>query len=180
MCGRRHPTCLHEERERKPGEATTKGSASTHGQATQVIPKVNSLAAIREASATSSIVPVFLSSVKEPEKEILTYALLDTQSDSSFVLEDLVRELKVDAQPQQLKLSTMTAVDTVITSQSVSGLKVRSFHNANHVCYGKHIHVTLFLLISLVYQLHLQLCSGLILNILQRSCHLFKTAMWDC
>ncbi|KAK0152254.1 hypothetical protein N1851_006383 [Merluccius polli] len=117
VCGRRHPTCLHDdERGRKSGEVTMK-SSSTEGQVTQ-IHKVNSHAVIREASATSSIVPVYLSSVNEPEKEILTYALLDTQSDSTFVLEDLARELNVATQPLH---------------QSVVGLQVRSFHNDNHI-----------------------------------------------
>lgn len=36
-------------------------------------------------------------------------------------------------QPLQLKLSTMTAIDTVIPSQSVCGLCVRSFHYENHL-----------------------------------------------
>lgn len=32
VCGRRHPTCLHDERVKKPGEATMKGSTSTEGK----------------------------------------------------------------------------------------------------------------------------------------------------
>lgn len=132
VCGRRHPTCLHDER-LKTNNATLKGSTPDGGQTSQEVHKVNSHTVIREASATSSIVPVYLSSVNEPEKEILTYALLDTQSDSTFVLEDLAKELNVATQPLQLKLSTMTAVDTVIPSQSVVGLQVRSFHNHNHI-----------------------------------------------
>lgn len=69
-------------------------------------------------SATSSIVPVLVSSTTEPKKEILTYALPDTQSDSTFILEDLAAELNVNTQSVQLKLSTMTAVNTVITSKT--------------------------------------------------------------
>ena len=37
---------------------------------------------------SSMIVPVWVSHEKTPEKEILTYALLDTQSDTSFILDD--------------------------------------------------------------------------------------------
>lgn len=134
VCSRRHPTCLHEEREKRSGE-TKRSSTSDfrEGQENQQVRKVLSHVVTQNTSATSSIVPVFLSSMKEPQKEILTYALLDTQSDSSFVLEDLVRELDVVSQPLQLKLSTMTAVDTVIASQSVCGLLVRSFHSENHI-----------------------------------------------
>lgn len=84
-------------------------------------------------SATSSFVPVFVSSTTEPQKEILTYALLDTQSDSSFILEDLASELNVNMQSVQLKLSTMTAVNSVIASKTVSGLQVRGLNTNAHV-----------------------------------------------
>ncbi|CAH2253162.1 Hypothetical predicted protein, partial [Pelobates cultripes] len=53
----------------------------------------------------------------EPQREILPYALLDTQSDSTFILADLVSQLNVSTQQLQLKLSTMTAVVTIISSQ---------------------------------------------------------------
>lgn len=59
--------------------------------------------ALTHVSATSSIVPVLVSSTTEPQKEILTYALLDTQSDSTFVLEELALKLNVSMQPVQLK-----------------------------------------------------------------------------
>lgn len=62
-----------------------KYSTPIEGQVTPEVPKVNSHALIHAASDTSSIVPVFLSSEKEPKKEILTYALLDTQSYSTAV-----------------------------------------------------------------------------------------------
>lgn len=79
---------------------------------------------MQHTSATSSIVPVLVSSKSEPQREVLTYALLDTQSDSTFILEDIVTELNVDTQSVQLKLSTMTAVDAVIASEIVNGLQI--------------------------------------------------------
>ena len=68
-------------------------------------------------------------------REVLTYALLDTQSDSTFILEDLLQDLDVDSQPVKLKLSTMTAVDTILASTSICGLRVRGLNS------DKHIHV---------------------------------------
>lgn len=59
-----------------------------------------------------------MSSPAKHEKEILTYALLDTQSNSNFNLGDLVNEINVDT--QSVQLNTMTAVDTVITLWSTS------------------------------------------------------------
>ncbi|KAJ8388711.1 hypothetical protein AAFF_G00131200 [Aldrovandia affinis] len=131
-CNRRHPTCLHEERDKRPVEAPEKHSTPTDNSASQEI-KVTSHTVMQRASATSSIVPVLMSSAEEPQREVLTYALLDTQSDSTFILEDLLEELNVDTQPVQLKLSTMTAIDTVIASKSVSGLQVRGLHSEKQI-----------------------------------------------
>lgn len=105
----------------------------TRRQTFQKVHEVLSCALFHKASATSSIVPVFVSSDKEPQREIFTYALLDTESDSSFVLEGLVKELNVTTQPLQLKLSTMTALNTIISSQNVYGLQVRSFYQGKCV-----------------------------------------------
>ncbi|CAI5683011.1 unnamed protein product [Oreochromis niloticus] len=129
ICERRHPTCLHENRKQNPVEAVTNSSAPTEEPASQETHKVMSHTSTQRISATSSIVPVFVSSVQEPHREILTYALLDTQSDSTFVLDDILDKLNVDVQPVKLKLSTTTAIDTVISSKSVHGLQVRGLHS---------------------------------------------------
>lgn len=131
-CNRRHPTCLHEERDKRPVEAPKKQSTSTDDNASQEI-RVTSNAVMQRTFGTSSIVPVFMSSTEEPQREVLTYALLDTQSDSTFILEDLLEELNVDTEPVQLKLSTMTAVDTVIASKSVCSLQVRGLHSEKQI-----------------------------------------------
>ncbi|XP_057700916.1 uncharacterized protein LOC130921262 [Corythoichthys intestinalis] len=132
-CGQRHPTCMHEAKERRMETRMTRTPGSVEGGTDQEVHTAMSHALVHRASATSSIVPVFLSSEKEPQKEILTYALLDTQSDSTFVLESLVKELDVTTRPLQLRLSTMTALDTLISSQGVSGLRVRSYHHKNYL-----------------------------------------------
>lgn len=132
-CGRRHPTCLHTERVNEPKERKTEDSKSPDEGANKEVHNVMTHVLTRKPSSTSSIVPVFVSVASEPEKEILTYALLDTQSDSSFILEDLALELNVDAQPVQLKLSTMTSVDTVVASKLANNLQVRGFDSETRV-----------------------------------------------
>ncbi|XP_038140499.1 uncharacterized protein LOC119792268 [Cyprinodon tularosa] len=82
-CRRHHPTCLHLERVRSQ-DAAQQCSISSE-ETPQVSRSVLSHALTRNISATSSIVPVFLSSVKDPGKEILTYALLDTQNSELFL-----------------------------------------------------------------------------------------------
>ena len=65
------------------------------------------------------IVPVWLSSSKRPDAEVLVYAILDTQSD----------ELDADKQPTKLRLSTITSQESVVDSQGVSGLQVRGYNS---------------------------------------------------
>ncbi|XP_049419820.1 uncharacterized protein LOC125880984 [Epinephelus fuscoguttatus] len=130
-CGGRHPTCLHRENVIRPAEMTS--NAATGDQINNEVHKVMSHALTQHASATSSIVPVLVSSTTDPQREILTYALLDTQSDSTFMLEDLAVELNVNTEPVQLKLSTMTAVNTVIASKTASGLQVRGLNSEAHI-----------------------------------------------
>nr|XP_043906906.1 uncharacterized protein LOC122785246 [Solea senegalensis] len=132
-CGRRHPTCLHIEREKAPAEMSDGDPVVRKDHARKEIHKVMAHAITQHASATSSIVPVLVSSATVPQKEILTYALLDTQSDSTFILEDLASELNVDTQSVQLKLSTMTAVNTVIASKTAFGLQVRGLNSDTYV-----------------------------------------------
>ncbi|GAA6067476.1 uncharacterized protein LOC103911210 [Tachysurus ichikawai] len=130
-CGRNHPTCLHEERDKLPLKASRK--TSTEVQASQEVHKVMAHVLTQSSCATSSIVPVFISTVEEPQREVLTYALLDTQSDSSFILEDLLDDLNTITQPVQLRLSTMTAVDTITASKRVRGLQIRGLQAANSI-----------------------------------------------
>jgi hypothetical protein len=53
------------------------------------------------------ILPVYLSHEENPDKERLVYALLDTQSDTTFVLEETSKALGVTGQSVKLMLSTM-------------------------------------------------------------------------
>ncbi len=47
----------------------------------------------KKGTYTSSIVPVYVSTTAEPRKEILVYALLDTQSVPTFILKDTAETL---------------------------------------------------------------------------------------
>jgi len=124
-CSFRHPTCLHEDRVKELVKVSRTGFTPTEVHTSQEVQNVMSHTVTQRASATSSIVPVFISTVEKPQKKILTYALLDTQSDSTFILNDFLDELQVSSQSVKLRLSTMTTTDTVTTSNKVSGLRVR-------------------------------------------------------
>lgn len=75
----------------------------------------------------SLIVPVWIHHRKDPRKKLLTYALLDEQSDACFVKEDLLGKLDVDGPEVELKLSTVLA-EKVIKRRRIEGLVVCGYN----------------------------------------------------
>ena len=57
----------------------------------------------------SLIVPVWIHHKNNANGRLLTYALLDEQSDACFVKEDLLRRLDMNGPEVELKLSTVLA-----------------------------------------------------------------------
>ena len=58
---------------------------------------------------TSMIVPVWLSHEENPHKESLVYAILDNQSDKSFILDKTAEEMNLPSIDVPLFMSTMLA-----------------------------------------------------------------------
>ena len=83
-----------------------------------------------KSSNCSMIVPVWVSHCDKPENERLVYALLDTQSDMTFILEDTQEALGLDGSDTKLLLSTMLAKNQAVDSKRISGLMVRG-HNSD-------------------------------------------------
>ena len=71
------------------------------------------------------IVPVWLSHTDSPEVETLLYAILDNQSNTSFILKQTANRLKLPSADVTLSLSTMLAADQLINSNKITGLSVR-------------------------------------------------------
>jgi hypothetical protein len=57
------------------------------------------------------------------------YALLDTQSDTTFLLEETAKALHTKNEPVQLKLATMASRNTIVPCRRVTGLQVRGFYS---------------------------------------------------
>ena len=74
------------------------------------------------------IVPVSVSHSGRPDYERLVHALLDTQSDTTFILNDTCAALGVDGTPVKLSLSTMSASNQIIQSSRINGLHVRAYN----------------------------------------------------
>ncbi|PIK33816.1 hypothetical protein BSL78_29367 [Apostichopus japonicus] len=120
-CKGRHPTVLHDndkiqrvftqEVKREPKEADTAVALTTyHGH-----------------SSTTNVLPVWVSSISSPQTEKLVYALLDTQSDSTFIDGSICEELLVPTDPVKLELTTMRGKDSTVVSKRAKGLRVRGY-----------------------------------------------------
>lgn len=135
-CSKRHPTCLHEERQRQetkkepPKEQQVSELKETQHQVTQSQDTVNETTSNRvthesKNTQTSAIVPVYVSTQNEPSKEVLIYALLDTQSDSSFILNEVANNLDTTKTQIKLNLSTMSSKKTTVPCTKLEALQIR-------------------------------------------------------
>ena len=75
---------------------------------------------------SSMIVPVFLSHPQCPGQQKLVYAMLDSQSDSSFIIDQTLDNLSVPTQETVINLSTMNATLPIVC-RKVDGFKVQGF-----------------------------------------------------
>ena len=77
-----------------------------------------------QAQISSMIVPVWLHHKDNPEREVLVYALLDDQSDTTFVSQSARDNIGAKVPETQLSLSTMHADSKIIQSHRVDGLVI--------------------------------------------------------
>lgn len=99
ICSKRHPTCLHEDRLKQE-------SKKENSEAQSVTKEITSNRVVQDSNntQTSTIIPFYVSTSSDSSKEVLIYALLDSQSDSSFILEDVAVVLDVNSEQVKLKL----------------------------------------------------------------------------
>ena len=107
-CKSKHPTFLHDENFRMKRDNDTESQENTNAT-----PKASATATTlnkssKDDSTTSTILPVWVSTKHNPEQEKLVYALLDTQSNTTFVDKATCEALNAQAQPIRLKITTMT------------------------------------------------------------------------
>lgn len=138
-CKGKHPTILHQDRtaytEKKAQFEERKGRKTVSTQTNEESTEVLSAKVLQNAhnTHTSTVIPVWLSTTSEPDREVLIYALLDTQSDTTFVLQEVADSLVSDKTPVQLKLSTMASRNTVVSCQRLTGLQVRGFSSVKKI-----------------------------------------------
>ncbi|KAI4893045.1 hypothetical protein NFI96_006436 [Prochilodus magdalenae] len=132
-CKGRHPTCLHDSNYVKTEKhASPMVSVQTNSDKTMTAVAFN-VAGEEQSTSTSMIVPVWISSKNSPCSEKLVYALLDTQSDTTFIDQAVSDDLQVNKCPVRLKLTTMISKATILKSERVTGLRVRGYSSAFHI-----------------------------------------------
>lgn len=139
-CSKGHPTCLHEDRVKDKGEqrqpiANPNPSNERSSQSDRVQEQVTAMATTNRVASqenntqTAAIIPVWLSSSTK-HKEVLVYALLDSQSDTTFVLSEVAKLLETNQEPVKLELSTMSSQTTVVQSDRLQNLQVRGLYSS--------------------------------------------------
>ena len=79
------------------------------------------------------IVPVWQRHETDQENTILVYAVLDDQSDTTFVSQGSLNKLGIEGHATQISLSTVHAADEIIQTSKVSGLLVSHFNRSTEI-----------------------------------------------
>ena len=112
---------------------------------------------------------MWVSSSAKPEESVLTYALIDSQSNATFTTEHLIKSLMVDGVKSHLQLSTMYKEDKIIQCKKVQGLADADLKKQVSIPLPRSIQGTLYR-INLTKFLSLKLpYSGIISIVLLRS-----------
>ena len=123
VCNKRHPTPLHFDM-RSEVKETTPSQEEVQTLNSHTIVNSNPRSHVK----CSAIVPVWLSH-KNTTDEMLVYALLDTQSDTTFLLDSTKEALGLHGTKVNLLLSTMSAMNERIPSEKIQGLTARAFNS---------------------------------------------------
>ena len=110
-CNEDHATCLHDSMTDSSGLSNSKYNSSVTEEAVS-----HNIHSAQNSSLTTTILPVYVSSPENPEKETLVYALVDSMSNTSFISADTADYLNAPSSPARLKMSTMTSQNQLSTA----------------------------------------------------------------
>ena len=127
VCKKPHPTSLHFDR---PQDSEDKQNSTDD---TELKSAVSHSIGITKGSSTSMILPVYVSKDDDSGNEQLVYAIMDTQSDACFISERTCASLNANGPEVELRLSTLSSRDELISSERISGLQVRGYFSNDRV-----------------------------------------------
>ena len=85
------------------------------------------------ARKSSMVVPVHISHIDNPAKSKVVFAMLDTQSDTSFITDRTAEDLGIVGKEAHLSLSTMTSSGKIIKCRRYDGLQIRGFNEHSEI-----------------------------------------------
>nr|XP_021336928.1 uncharacterized protein LOC103910029 [Danio rerio]XP_021336929.1 uncharacterized protein LOC103910029 [Danio rerio] len=132
-CNKKHPTSLHNNNFVKMVRTSSSAVQTQNDPEGTANAVTLNVAGEEPGVCTSMIVPVWVSAKHNPSCEQLVYALLDSQSDTTFIDKSVSDSLKAASFPVKLKLTTMLGRDTVLQSERVTGLQVRAYKSSDYI-----------------------------------------------
>ena len=135
-CHLRHPSCLHLQSLPAAKTDSQRTETTSHGDEANVdgdAPEARAFTGFTTAgegrsSKTTLILPVYLSHKDFPTSEVMIYAMLDSQSNTTFVLNSTLNKLGIKGVNTKLLLSTLSSKDEIVSSRRVKGLTVRGIN----------------------------------------------------
>ena len=136
-CNKAHPTSLHGDtfaatppkphNQSKDLKAENQRDVISHSTSQLGVSFMNRAVS---SNMSSMISPVYVAHETSPDDKRLVYALLDSQSDTSFILEKTCDSLGVSGTEVDLSLSTMYAENKIVKSKRITGLTVRGYKHS--------------------------------------------------
>ena len=117
VCHQQHATCLHNIQNKHNSKPPTHSALS------------NRISVGQHQGLTSMIVPVYVSTDGRPENEVMVYALIDSQSDTSFIDESIPNSWEEDFKTVKLEISTVTTQKKIVDCLSIQELYVRGIYS---------------------------------------------------
>ena len=118
ICQQSHPTSMH--RTEFPSEDITPAVPITACASNNHLNNT--------PRKSSMVLPVYISHTNNPGKEIMAYAMLDSQSDASFITDNTAKALGLCGSETRLSLSTMTANNKIVKCQRFENLVIRGLN----------------------------------------------------
>ena len=130
LCSGNHPTCFHKNSKPKSEPSFSSVSDSDSLEITNTSKPVSSVSnrSLTKSSdiVTSMIVPVVIN-CKGTERKVTVYALLDTQSDTSFVDETIAQQL-CGGYSTSLTISTLTSQSKTIKVNKYNNVEIKGLN----------------------------------------------------
>ena len=129
-CSKKHPSSMHlDQLMRKQTQQPTTTENNLQMTTSTNLATDNSLTSndTTQQRVTTMILQVWLFTTHDPSAEILVYALIDTQSDTSFIVDSIASQF-TRGEPAQLLNATMISHQATIKSERFTNLQIRGFN----------------------------------------------------